>query len=78
MLPLPILNAIAKSDLQKAVADAAELSPALTLTPYVLGEECRGVWKRRSVQIKADPRDAAWVTRILVESETGAVAGRAG
>lgn len=72
-VPLSVLEALSNGDLKAA----NELSP-LTLTPYLISKECRGVWKRRRDQVKADPGDGAWVTRFLIDSENGAVVGRAG
>ena len=76
-LPLPVMDALANGHLRSA----AELFPhkELVLTPYLVSDECpRSVWAMRSTQIKADPRDATWVTRLVVDSETGTIVGRAG
>lgn len=72
-LSLPVIDALGNGDLESA----RNLS-SLELTPFLISDECRSVWKRRSVQIKLDPQDAPWVTRLVVNSETGAVVGRAG
>lgn len=71
-MPLPVLEALSREDLESA----RQLSPH-QLTPYLVSDECRGVWKMRVEQIKADPQDAYWVTRLIVSSD-GAVVGRAG
>jgi hypothetical protein len=74
-LPLPVISALANADLETA---NELLAPDLTLTPYLIGEKWVRVWKRRSAQIKADERDAVWITRAIVDSSTGAVVGVAG
>ena len=48
---------------------AMELAPDL-LTPYLLGEECQGLWRYRSKQIAENPLDSAWITRIAVDART--------
>ncbi|KFX95810.1 hypothetical protein O988_05606 [Pseudogymnoascus sp. VKM F-3808] len=72
-VPPPVLEALANGDLESANS----LSPH-NLTPYLISNECRGVWRMRSDQVTADPRDSVWVTRLLIDTETGAVVGRAG
>lgn len=72
-LPTSVIDALANGDLNSA----NDLS-TYTLPPYLVGTECIGVWKFRSDQIKVDPEDALWVTRLVVDSETGTVVGRAG
>jgi ribosomal-protein-alanine N-acetyltransferase len=72
-LGVPLLNALGSGDLESARGLSTE-----KLTPYLVSDSCRGVWNRRSAQIQLDPRDALWVTRLVVHSETGAVVGRAG
>lgn len=72
-LPLPVMDALSNGDLETARTLSTQ-----ALTPYLVGEECRFVWTRRSAQIKRDPSDEVWVTRLVVDSRTGAVVGRAG
>lgn len=72
-LGLPLLDALGSGDLESACSLSAE-----KLTPYIASDTCRGVWNRRSAQIQVEPRDAVWVTRLVVDSETRAVLGRAG
>ncbi|KAM3435654.1 hypothetical protein NHJ13734_005461 [Beauveria thailandica] len=74
-----VLNALADNDLQSAI----DLSNNPNMTPYLVSAECLWVWKRRAAQIRTDPDDAVWVTRLLVvDAQTdggGAiVVGRAG
>ncbi|KAM3526890.1 hypothetical protein MY4038_006591 [Beauveria bassiana] len=77
-----VLNALANNDLQSA----RELSNNPDMTPYLVSSECLGVWKRRAAQIRTDPDDAVWVTRLLlvVDAQTDGggsgvvVVGRAG
>ncbi|QSE41424.1 GNAT family N-acetyltransferase [Rhodococcus erythropolis] len=56
---------------------AMELEPNL-LTPYLLGEECQGLWRYRSTQITGNPLDSAWITRIAVDARTSTPVGLAG
>lgn len=72
-IPLPVIDALGDGDLNSARSLFTQ-----ALTPYLVGDECRSVWRRRSAQIKDDPQDALWVTRLVIDSETGAVLGRAG
>jgi ribosomal-protein-alanine N-acetyltransferase len=72
-LPLPVLTALADGDL-----DTANALSKLELTPYLISPECAGVWKMRRDQVELDPLDAVWVTRLVVDSKTKAVVGRAG
>jgi ribosomal-protein-alanine N-acetyltransferase len=72
-LPLPVLTALANGDL-----DTANSLSKLELTPYLISPECTGVWKMRRDQVELDPLDAVWVTRLVIDSETKAVVGRAG
>ncbi len=73
-LPLPVMDALAKNDLDSARA----LSNNPNMPPYIATDECSGVWKRRAAQIRASADDAIWVTRIIVDAQTGAIVGRAG
>jgi ribosomal-protein-alanine N-acetyltransferase len=72
-VPLPVLEALANGDLESANS----LSPH-DHTPYLISKECRGVWGMRRDQVTADPGDGVWVTRLLVDTETGGIVGRAG
>lgn len=72
-LPQAVLAALADGDL-----DAARAVTALDLTPYLAGAECVGTWRKRRDQIARRPADAAWVTRLVVERDSGQVVGRAG
>jgi len=72
-VPLPMMKALSEGDL----ASANELSP-LKLSPYLISNECRSTWMRRCAQIALDPNDEAWVTRLVVCTDTGMIVGRAG
>lgn len=72
-LDAPLLNALANGDLEAVSA----LSP-YKVTPYLVIERSRNLWKRRCRQIQADPEEAIWVTRLLIKTETGEVIGGAG
>jgi RimJ/RimL family protein N-acetyltransferase len=60
-LDLATLTALAAGDL----ATARLTSPA-PLSPYLVGEERRGVWRRRARQLVETPDDAGWVTGVVV------------
>lgn len=70
-LPLAALEALAASD----EAAAAQHVP-VPLTPWLVGPECVGTWRRRAAQVAATPADEAWVTGIVVAD--GVAVGRAG
>lgn len=70
-VPLQTLDALSGGDLREASA----LSK-LALTPYIVNE-CAKVWRMRAEQIRANPEDGPWVTRLLVKLD-GTVVGRAG
>lgn len=66
-----MLDALGNSQLEKA-----RTLSNLPLTPYI-ATECARVWKRRADQLRTNPEDAPWVTRLLVTAD-GTVVGRAG
>jgi ribosomal-protein-alanine N-acetyltransferase len=68
-----VLHALAAGDL--AAADAAA---PVTLTPYFALPGLRSLWVRRSLQVRTDPGDAAWITRATLDVERGIVVGTAG
>ena len=72
-VPSPVLHALGDDDATLAM----ELAPNL-LTPYLLGEECQGLWRYRSKQIAENPNDSAWITRIAVDTRTSTPVGLAG
>ena len=67
------LRSLAEGDLA-----AANRTAPVTLTPYLAGPECQGVWRIRARQVVEDPPSAAWVTRIVWDPDRGAAVGRAG
>ena len=67
------LDALADGDLERARAT----SP-VELTDWLGGEECRGVWRRRSRQTAVVPADLPWVTGVVRDEQTGRSVGRAG
>ena len=73
VVPPPVLGALASGDVELA----SRLSH-VELTPYLLGSECRGLWKMRSDQIAKNAADLPWVTRIIVDSGTSHSVGLAG
>jgi ribosomal-protein-alanine N-acetyltransferase len=72
-VPPVLLDALAEEDL-----DTARSLSAISLTPYLVSRECSSVWRRRRDQLANSPGDAAWVTRIVVDMESGGAVGRAG
>jgi RimJ/RimL family protein N-acetyltransferase len=66
----------------RALADgdqaAAEQAASMSLSPYLVGPECRPVWRMRAVQTVEDPPSAAWVTGVVWERQLRLVVGRAG
>ena len=68
LIPAPVLHALGAGDRELASGLSAE-----QLTPYLLGDECRGLWRMRSAQIASIAADLDWVTRIIVDPETGPV-----
>lgn len=72
-LDSPLLEALANGDLETASATSPH-----KLTPYLVSDRYRSVWNRRRGQIKTDPEDAVWVTRLVVKQDTGEVIGGAG
>jgi RimJ/RimL family protein N-acetyltransferase len=67
------LRALADGDLM-----AANDSSPVPLSPYLAGEECRGVWEIRAVQVVEHPESAAWITGIVWDPERRLAVGRAG
>jgi RimJ/RimL family protein N-acetyltransferase len=72
------LDAAALRGLADGDLAAADRTSPVPLTPYLAGEECRGVWEIRAVQIVEDPASAAWITGIVWDPERGLTVGRAG
>lgn len=69
----PVFAALAEGDLA-----AAEAVSPVPLTAYLIGPECRGVWKRRRDQVAHTPGDAAWVTGVIRDEDRQLTVGRAG
>ena len=67
------LDALADGDLGHARATAP-----VEITDWLGGEECVGVWRRRSRQTAISPSDLPWVTGVLRDDDTGRSVGRAG
>lgn len=72
-LDLALLRALAAVDL----VTAQRIAP-VELTPYVIGPECRGLWRMRSTQVERDPASARWVTGLVLDTRSNLVVGRAG
>jgi RimJ/RimL family protein N-acetyltransferase len=59
------------------MATAEAVSP-VTLSPYLAGPECHGLWLMRSEQCDRDPASAAWVTGIVWDERNRLAVGAAG
>lgn len=73
MVDPPLLEALADQQL-----DVANSLCPYNIPPYLVGDKYRGTWDRRRKQIKVDAEDAIWVTRLVVDEQTGNVLGAAG
>lgn len=69
----PAFDALARGDV--AAANAASPVP---LSAYLAGPERRGVWRRRSGQVAADPGSAGWVTGVIWDEAQRLAVGTAG
>jgi RimJ/RimL family protein N-acetyltransferase len=69
----PVFRALAGGDL--AAANAASPVP---LSAYFAGPEWRGLWQRRSEQVRQDFCSAAWVTGVIWDEREQVAVGRAG
>jgi len=67
------LAALADGDAERANRDAPVL-----LSPWLVGEECRALWRRRAAQVAADPASARWVTGVVWDPDHRLAVGRAG
>lgn len=68
-----VLKALGDGDIA-----AARLGAAIAFSDYLVGPESRSVWRRRALQIVEDPSSATWITRAVIDADSGAVVGRAG
>jgi RimJ/RimL family protein N-acetyltransferase len=72
------LDAAALRGLADGDLAAANRTAPVPLTPYLAGEECRGVWEIRAVQIVEEPASAAWITGVVWDPDRRLAVGRAG
>jgi RimJ/RimL family protein N-acetyltransferase len=72
------LSAVALKALAQGDLLAANAASAVPMTAYFAGPDWRGLWRRRSLQVKADPRSAAWVTGVTWDVDRQLAVGRAG
>jgi len=68
-----VFDSLAAGDL----AAANESSP-VPLSGYFAGPDWRGVWRRRSEQVRHDPASATWVTGVIWDTHQQVAVGRAG
>jgi RimJ/RimL family protein N-acetyltransferase len=68
-----VLDALAAGDLARA-----ESAGSVPLSACFAGPEWRGVWARRSEQVRRDPASAAWVTGVIWDEDAHLAVGRAG
>ncbi len=72
-LPAAAVHALAGGDL--AAAGAAATVP---LTGYLVGPDCRWLWRMRSTQLHEDAGSAGWITGVVWDVERRLSVGRAG
>lgn len=72
-LPAAVLDALGRGEL----AAANRIGP-VQMGAWFVGPECRGTWRRRALQVAEDPGSAGWITRVIVDEDTGDAVGRAG
>lgn len=66
-------------DVLRALARGDDGDPFVaSLTPYLTGPECIGLWRRRMSQLAGTPSDAPWVTRFVVVPDQAGPVGLAG
>jgi GNAT superfamily N-acetyltransferase len=68
-----VFRALAEGDLA-----AAEAVSPVPLSAYLVGQQCRGLWRMRSEQCEQDPACAAWVTGIVWDERLSLGVGAAG
>lgn len=71
-LPVAAIDALGAGDL-----DTANRHSPVPLTRH-FSVDRRAVWKFRSSQLAAEPRDAGWITAAVVDRSTGRAVGCAG
>lgn len=75
----PIHLDVVPEDLLHTLAAGESVSLAWhTVSPYLAGPECAGLWRMRSTQIKERPGDAAWITRLIADPSMPVCVGVAG
>ncbi|MGI8762058.1 MAG: GNAT family N-acetyltransferase [Jatrophihabitantaceae bacterium] len=67
------LHALARGDLS-----AANAATPIPVSAYFAGPEWRGLWRRRSTQVLADPLSAGWITGVIWDPQRVLAVGRAG
>jgi RimJ/RimL family protein N-acetyltransferase len=72
------LNGAAFRALAQGDLAAAETVSPVSLSPYLAGPQCRGLWRMRSAQCDQDPASAAWVTGIVWDELQRLAVGAAG
>lgn len=70
VVPLGVMHAL-------AAGESSVLAPQ-TVSPYLAGPECLGLWRMRSKQIQDSPADAPWITRFVIDPLITAPVGLAG
>ncbi|MHA6668400.1 GNAT family N-acetyltransferase [Homoserinimonas sp. A447] len=72
-IPAAVLRALGGDEPQTAPALSS-----ITLSPYLLSDNCLWLWRIRSEQVVAKPADADWITRIVIDTKTNTAVGAAG
>jgi len=57
---------------------AANREAPVSLGADFISEDARRTWRYRAAQVRDDPSAAAWITRAVIDAESGLAVGRAG
>jgi RimJ/RimL family protein N-acetyltransferase len=72
------LDAVTLHALASGDADAAARTAPVPLSPWLVREQCRSLWRMRAAQVAAEPAAAGWVTGIVWDPDRRLAVGRAG
>lgn len=72
------LDADTLAHLASGDALAAERTSPVSLSPWLVGPDCRSTWQRRSQQLRDDPSDQAWVTGVIWDPRHSRAVAKAG
>ncbi|MFD1847467.1 GNAT family N-acetyltransferase [Arthrobacter flavus] len=69
VVPAPVLHSLAQNEV---------LPEGISLTPYLVGDECIGLWRMRSLQVRNTASDIPWITRFVCITGIAVPIGLAG